>query len=53
MVRINKQEIKGNTDARKKSSEHTENDNDNFANEENENIFCCEGDECHLDWNDD
>jgi len=47
MVRINKEEIKGITDDRKKSS--CAEASDNAAANEGGN-FCCEGDECQIDW---
>lgn len=52
MVRINKEEIKGITDTRKKSA--CAEGNNNVASKENKeaDAFCCEGDECHLEWAD-
>ena len=52
MVRINKEEIKGITGDRKKSSCAAIGDNA-AANEEKSSGNCCEGDECHIDWHKD
>lgn len=49
MVRINKEEIKGITDDRKKSSCAAASDNA-AAKENGVGNFCCEGDECQIDW---
>jgi hypothetical protein len=49
MVRINKEEIKGITDNRKKLS-CAEGDNNTASVEEEAGIFCCEDAECLIDW---
>ncbi len=52
MVRVNKEEIKGITGDRKKSSCAAIGDNA-AANEEKGSGHCCEGDECRIDWHKD
>ena len=51
MVRINKEEIKGITDDRKKSS-CAESDN-TARKKRGSDRFCNEGEECHIDWHED
>ncbi len=55
MVRINKEEIKGITDDRKRSSCAAAHDNSNAAGKEKggAGAFCCEGDKCQIEWTDD
>lgn len=51
MVRINKEEIKGNCDKNRKVA-----GGDNHATDSEGDKgggFCCEGDECHIEWTDD
>jgi len=48
MVRINKQEIKGITGERK-CAPVAESDNAIII-EDDDNVACCDGDECHIDW---
>jgi len=47
MVRINKQEIKGITGERKCTPIA---EADNIINIEEEDNICCNGEECHIDW---
>jgi len=53
MVRINKEEIKGITGDRKQSSCAAESDIAAAIEQDSDGNFCCEGDECQIDWHDD
>ena len=53
MVRINKEEIKGITDDRHKSSCAAVSDNNATRKEEETGGFNCDGNECHIDWHED
>jgi len=53
MVRINKEEIKGITDDRKKSSCAEAGDNAAANEKGGAGNFCCEGGECQIDWHED
>lgn len=53
MVRINKEEIKGITDDRKRSSCAAAHDNSNAAGKEKGGTSCCESDKCQIEWTDD
>ena len=53
MVRINKEEIKGITDDRKKSSCAAASDNAILTEEEKGGSFNCDGQECQIDWHED
>ena len=50
MVRINIEEIKGITDDRKKSSCAAASDAAAKEQDGGAGNFCCEGDECQIDW---
>lgn len=52
MVRVNIEEIKGITGERHKSSCAAKGDNA-AANEKKTGKFCCDGEECQLEWTDD
>lgn len=52
MVRINKQEIKGITGTRKTAPIAAESDNDAIIIEDEDKNVRCDGDECHIDWQD-
>lgn len=54
MVRINKEEIKGITDDRKRSSCAAAHDNNAAGKEKGSaGASCCEGDKCQIEWTDD
>jgi len=53
MVRINKEEIKGITDDRHKSSCAAASDNAAFTEKGGGGANGCEGDECPIKWHDD
>ena len=52
MVRVNIEEIKGITGERHKSSCAAKSDNAAKL-EEKKGSFCCDGDECRVEWTDD
>jgi len=53
MVRVNKEEIKGITDKREKSSCAAAGDNAAATEGDKGGGFHCDGDECRLEWTDD